>query len=60
MERYNKSKANYPEDFSEINIEGGCHSYFGMYGLMKKDGTPSISNIEQTEYTANELSKLID
>ena len=60
MERYNKSKANYPEDFSEIKIEGGCHSYFGMYGLMKNDGTPSISNIEQIEYTANELSKLID
>ena len=59
MERYNKYKANYPKDFIEIKIEGGCHSYFGMHGLMEKDGTPTISNIDQIEYTANELSKLI-
>lgn len=60
MERYNKSKKNYPKDFTEIKIEGGCHSYFGMYGLMKNDGIPTISNIEQIEFTANELSKLMD
>ena len=60
MERYNKSKENYPKDFTEILIEGGCHSYFGMYGIQKNDGEPTISNSEQIEYTANELSKLID
>ena len=60
MERYNKSKNNYPKDFTEIIIEGGCHSYFGMYGLMKNDGTPSISNIEQIQFTSNELSKLLE
>ena len=60
MESYNKSKTNYPKDFTEILIEGGCHSYFGMYGMQKNDGDPKISNVEQIEYTANELSKLID
>ena len=59
MERYNKSKTNYPKDFTEIKIDGGCHSYFGMYGLMKNDGTPSISNIEQIEYTSNKISELM-
>ena len=60
MENYNKSKGKYPEDFTEIIIEGGCHSYFGMYGLMTNDGTPTISNIEQIQYTANELSKFME
>ena len=60
MKRYNKSKKNYPKDFTEIIIEGGCHSYFGMYGLMINDGTPSISNIEQIQFTSNELSKLME
>ena len=43
MERYNKSKTNYPKDFTEIIIEGGYHSYFGMYGLMENDGIATIS-----------------
>ena len=60
MENYNKYKKNYPEDFTEIKIEGGCHSYFGMYGLMKNDGTPTISNIEQIEFTSNEIAKLVE
>ena len=59
MERYNNSKKNLPKNFNEIIIDGGCHSYFGMYGLMKNDGIPKINNIEQIEYTANELNKLI-
>jgi hypothetical protein len=50
----------YPKDFTEIIIEGGCHSYFGMYGLMENDGTPTISNIDQIEFTSNELSKLME
>ena len=59
MERYNKSKKNLPKNFREIIIDGGIHSYFGMYGIMKNDGIPKITNIEQIEYTANELAKLI-
>ena len=60
MDNYNKYKKNYPEDFTEIKIEGGCHSYFGMYGLQKNDGQPTISNVEQIENTANEIAKLIE
>lgn len=33
-------------------IPGGCHAYFGMYGLQKGDGTPSISNTRQIQQTA--------
>lgn len=47
QEKYEKNKKNLPADFCEYEIEGGCHSYFGMYGLQKGDGVPSIENDEQ-------------
>ena len=48
-----------PENFKEIIIEGGCHSYFGMYGEQEGDGNPTISNIEQIEITAEEIVKFL-
>ncbi len=52
-ENYEEDKANLPEDFTEVVIEGGCHAYFGMYGAQDGDGTPSISNEEQIEATVD-------
>ena len=55
LNSYNKYKKNLPKTFTEYTIPGGCHSYFGMYGLQKKDGTPKITNIEQIEITADKI-----
>lgn len=50
---YNKYKNNLPKNFSEKIIKGGCHSYFGMYGLQDGDGTPNITNKEQINITVD-------
>ena len=50
---YEKSRVNLPSDYTEYVIEGGCHSYFGDYGLQDGDGTPSITSDEQQEITAS-------
>jgi len=60
IEKYNECRANLPEDFTELVIDGGCHAYFGMYGSQDKDGTPSISNEDQIEITANAIYALIN
>lgn len=52
MNAYEENKANWPEDSTEIVIDGGNHSYFGTYGIQDGDGTPSISNQEQIDITA--------
>ena len=38
MDKYRKYRSNLPEDTYEYVIDGGCHSYFGSYGLQKGDG----------------------
>ena len=50
---YEKYKKNWPKDSKELVIEGGIHSYFGSYGIQKKDGVPEISNISQLRQTAD-------
>lgn len=56
-EKYDENKANLPDDFTEIVIEGGCHSYFGMYGNQEGDGTPTITQREQIEITAEKIAE---
>lgn len=51
-ENYTDSISNLPEDYEQIVLEGGCHAYFGVYGAQEGDGTPTISNEEQIEITA--------
>lgn len=58
-ESYDEYKANLPEDFTEIEIPGGCHAYFGMYGAQEGDGTPTITNEEQIHLTAEYISEFI-
>ena len=58
-EKYVKYKENLPADFKELVLEGGCHSYFGMYGAQDGDGTPTLSNVEQINLTANAIADLI-
>lgn len=57
---YNENKSNLPDNFSEVIINGGCHSYFGMYGAQDGDGIPSITNEQQIEKTADEIVEFIN
>ena len=59
-EKYDEYKINLPEDFSEEEIDGGCHAYFGMYGEQDGDGTPTITNQEQIKRTAEEIKSFIE
>ena len=58
-EKYEKSRSNLPADFTEYVIDGGCHAYFGVYGHQDGDGTPTISNQQQIEITAQQLADWI-
>lgn len=55
-EKYAENKANLPENFTEVIIEGGSHAYFGMYGEQEGDGTASISAQSQILITASRIS----
>lgn len=57
--KYQKYKSNLPKNFNEQIIDGGCHSYFGMYGNQKGDGIPTIKNEEQIQITSNLISNYI-
>ncbi len=58
-ENYENCKSNLPSDYVELIIPGGCHAFFGMYGNQDGDGVPNISNTEQIQKTANEISNFI-
>ncbi len=51
MDSYEKSKAHWPSDTSEVIIKGGNHSGFGNYGEQRGDGTALISAQEQQQET---------
>ena len=50
--KYEKYRTNLPGDFLEIQIQGGCHAGFGMYGPQSGDGVPAITAEEQINQTA--------
>lgn len=58
-EKYDKYKSNLPKGYTEVILKGGCHSYFGMYGYQKGDGTPTISNEQQINQTADAIDQMI-
>ena len=57
MGSYEKSRSKMPADYKELVIEGGCHSYFGSYGMHIGDGEPSITRTEQLTQTADFIDK---
>ena len=59
-EKYEENRANLPEDFTELLLDGGCHAYFGMYGAQDGDGTPSVTNEEQICFTADAILAFAD
>ncbi len=56
---YEKYYDNLPTDKKEITIEGGCHSYFGNYGMQKGDGMPEITREEQMTAVAGNIVDFI-
>lgn len=51
---YEQNRKNIPQATEDV-IQGGCHSYFGDYGLQSGDGTPTITVEEQTRQAADDL-----
>lgn len=51
MEKYEENRGNLPSGFTELIIEGGCHSYFGNYGHQDGDGETTVSMEEQIQQT---------
>ena len=60
MEKYEEYKTNLPEVTKELVIEGGCHAYFGKYGMQDGDGEPAITQDEQIDITADAVAGLIE
>ena len=60
IEKYKEYKANLPDDFKEVVIDGGCHAYFGSYGEQDGDGKATITRGEQIEITVNEIKQFIN
>jgi len=57
-ENYDKNKANLV-NLSEYIIDGGNHSYFGSYGVQKKDGEGTISAITQWEIVTQKIEEFM-
>lgn len=53
-ERYKEAVSFLPESFKEVIIEGGCHTFFGMYTGQDED-LAKISNEEQIKITADAI-----
>lgn len=56
---YNKYKTNLPDNTEELIIDGGCHAFFGVYGIQNGDGTATVTNEEQIRITAEKIKELI-
>lgn len=59
LEKYAECRANLPDGFTEIILEGGCHAYFGVYGPQDGDGTPTMTNEEQITRTAGAVGEWV-
>ena len=59
-EKYEESKSNLPNNFTEYIIDGGCHAYFGMYGAQDCDGKPTVTNEEQIRLTVENIVKIME
>ncbi len=55
MEKYKEYKTNLPENTIETVIDGGCHAFFGSYGVQDGDGIPTITADEQLGETVKIL-----
>lgn len=56
-EKYEKYKSGLPADLTEIEITGGCHAYFGMYGEQDGDGIAAMDAEITAGYIKNFICK---
>ena len=56
---YEKNKSNLPDNWVEEVIQGGCHSFFGSYGLQDGDGNATITNKDQIDITTGFIINFI-
>jgi len=54
-DRLTQYRDNLPTDAQTVVIEGGCHAYFGDYGVQKGDGVPTITREQQVEKTVEAI-----
>ena len=63
IKNYNKYMENLPDKFSgnlvEVELQGANHSYFGIYGDQRGDGTAEITNAEQIKQSAQLIISFI-
>ena len=57
--KYDEYQNNLPSGFTEVEIKGGCHAYFGMYGEQDGDGMPSLSAEEQIRLTSGYIANFV-
>lgn len=55
-----KSKEKLPDSTEFVEIKGGNHAQFGLYGEQKKDGTATISAEEQHQKIADAVIPFLD
>jgi hypothetical protein len=58
-EKHDGYFANLPKGTLDIEIPGGCHAYFGMYGEQSGDGVATITAEEQIVITADYIESFI-
>jgi hypothetical protein len=58
-EKHDGYFANLPVGTLDIEIPGGCHAYFGMYGEQSGDGVATITAEEQIVITADYIESFI-
>ncbi len=58
-EKYVLGRTFMPENYTEVALEGGNHSYFGYYGLEENDTIGSLTADEQQAKTIDAITKFI-
>lgn len=58
-DKYEENKKYLPSNYEEVIIEGGCHSYFGDYGIEGEDSKPTIIQEKQIEITCDKIVEFI-
>lgn len=58
-EQMNEYRSNLPKDTTEVEIPGGNHAQFGLYGEQDGDGEAKISAEEQLAITIEEMEAFI-
>lgn len=59
MTKYEEYRKNLPPTLMETVIEGGCHSYFAIYGHQDGDGDATITRSQQIQATIDAIAMLL-